>query len=147
REWESWAADQLTSLGLGGGVRDARSPEAVEEMVAVARTALTSDPVRRAAGRPHWAELPVAGSLATTNGTSVAVDGVVDLVVDHPDGSLSVIDYKTDVAVTCATVDDYLLQLCAYAELLRATTGRTVSRVELVFCRGGRATVIGRDLS
>ncbi|PAY23833.1 DNA helicase UvrD [Dietzia natronolimnaea] len=146
-EWESWAADQLTALGLGGGVRGARSPEAVEEMVAVARTALTSDPVRRAAVRPHWAELPVAGSLTTADGTSVAVEGVVDLVVDHPDGSLSVIDYKTDVAVTCATVDDYLLQLCAYAELLGATTGRTVSRVDLVFCRGGRATVIGRDLS
>ncbi|MBB1042871.1 DNA helicase UvrD, partial [Dietzia sp. Cai40] len=132
---------------LGGGFHGTRTPEAVEEMVAVARTALTSKPVRRAAARPHWAELPVAGALATADGTPVAVDGVVDLVVDEPDGSLSVIDYKTDVAVTTGTVDEYLLQLCAYAELLGATTGRTVSRVELVFCRGNRATVIGRDLS
>ncbi|MFN3600119.1 MAG: UvrD-helicase domain-containing protein [Dietzia sp.] len=146
-EWELWAAGQLTALGLGGGFRGTRTPEAVDEMVAVARTALTSDPVRRAATRPHWVELPVAGPLATADGTTVAVDGVVDLVVDEPDGSLSVIDYKTDVAVTSGTVDEYLLQLCAYAELLGATTGRTVSRIELVFCRGSRATVIGRDLS
>lgn len=116
-------------------------------MVGVALTALTSDPVRRAASRPHWAELPVAGPLATADGTTVAVDGVVDLVVDEPDGSLSVVDYKTDVGVTRATVDEYLLQLCAYAELLRGTTGRNVTRIELVFCRGRRATVIGRDLS
>ncbi|GAA1054386.1 UvrD-helicase domain-containing protein [Dietzia natronolimnaea] len=147
RAWERWATAQLTALGLGGGFHGTRTPEAVEEMVAVARTALTSKPVRRAAARPHWAELPVAGALATADGTPVAVDGVVDLVVDEPDGSLSVIDYKTDVAVTTVTVDEYLLQLCAYAELLGATTGRTVSRVELVFCRGNRATVIGRDLS
>ncbi|MEH6821049.1 MAG: UvrD-helicase domain-containing protein [Dietzia psychralcaliphila] len=146
-EWELWAAGQLTALGLGGGFRGTRTPEAVDEMVAVARTALTSEPVRRAASRPHWVELPVAGPLATADGTTVAVDGVVDLVVDEPDGSLSVIDYKTDVAVTSGTVDEYLLQLCAYAELLRATTGRTVSRIELVFCRGNRATVIGRELN
>ncbi|MET3860689.1 ATP-dependent helicase/nuclease subunit A [Dietzia sp. 2505] len=147
REWERWAAAQLTALGLGGGFHGTRTPEAIEEMVAVARTALTSEPVRRAAARPHWAELPVAGTLATADGTPVAVDGVVDLVVDEPDGSLSVIDYKTDVAVTTGTVDEYLLQLCAYAELLGTTTGRPVSRVELVFCRGSRATVVGRDLS
>ena len=146
-DWEQWAAGQLTALGLGGGLRGTRTPEAVAEMVGVALTALTSDPVRRAASRPHWAELPVAGPLATADGTTVAVDGVVDLVVDEPDGSLSVIDYKTDVGVTRATVDEYLLQLCAYAELLRGTTGRNVTRIELVFCRGRRATVIGRDLS
>ncbi|GAA1710806.1 UvrD-helicase domain-containing protein [Dietzia cercidiphylli] len=146
RGWEQWAADQLTALGLAGDLHGTRTPAAVEEMVAVARTALTSEPVRRAAARPHWAELPVAGTLATADGTPVAVDGVVDLVVDEPDGSLSVIDYKTDVSVTTGTVDEYLLQLCAYAELLGTTTGRTVSRVELVFCRGSRATVVGRDL-
>lgn len=145
--WERWAAGQLTALGLGTGLRDALAAEAVTEMVSVARTALTAPPVRRAAGLPHRAELPVAGTLATADGTTVAVDGVVDLVVEEPDGSLSVIDYKTDVSVTTATVDEYLLQLCAYADLLRSTTGRTVSRIELVFCRGARATVIARDLS
>jgi ATP-dependent helicase/nuclease subunit A len=145
--WERWATDQLTALGLGGGLRDTRTPDAVAEMVAVARTALTSAPVRRAATRPHWVEVPVAGPLATAGGTTVAVDGVVDLVVDEPDGSLSVIDYKTDVSVTTGTVDEYLLQLCAYAELLNVTTGREVSRIELVFCRGSRATVVGREIS
>ncbi|MDV8001956.1 UvrD-helicase domain-containing protein [Rhodococcus sp. IEGM 1408] len=145
-DWERWAAGQLTALGLSGGLRSTRTPEAVAEMVAVARTALTSEPVRRAAARPHWAELPVAGPLSTADGRVVAVDGVVDLVVDEPDGSLSIVDYKTDVSVTTTTIDEYLLQLCAYAELLGATTGRRVSRIELVFCRGGRATVVGRDL-
>ncbi len=146
-EWQSWAEGQLTALGLGGTLRSARDPEAVTEMVSVARTALTADPVRRAAGLRHWAELPVAGALTTSDGTSVAVDGVVDLVVDEPDGSLSVIDYKTDVSVTVATVDEYVLQLCAYAQLLTQTTGRPVSRLDLVFCRGSRATVVTRWLS
>ena len=145
-EWQTWAEGQLVALGLGGTLRSARDPEAVAEMVAVARTALTSEPVRRAAGMRHWAELPVAGPL-TADETAVAVDGVVDLVVDEPDGSLSVIDYKTDVSVTTATVDEYLLQLCAYAQLLGETTGRAVSRIELVFCRGPRATVVTRQLS
>lgn len=145
--WQSWAEDQLVALGLGGNLRSARAPEAVAEMVAVARTALTSEPVRRAAGMRHWAELPVAGSLTTADDTTVAVDGVVDLVVDEPDGSLSVIDYKTDVSVTTTTVDEYLLQLCAYAHLLREATGKQVSRIELVFCRGPQATVVTRQLS
>lgn len=145
--WEDWATDQLTALELGTGLRDTLASEAVAEMVSVARTALTSPPVRRAADLPHRAELPVAGTLATADGTEVAVDGVVDLVVEEPDGTLSVIDYKTDVGVTTATVDEYLLQLCAYADLLHSTTGRTVSRIELVFCRGARSTVIARNFS
>ncbi|MBB1015243.1 PD-(D/E)XK nuclease family protein, partial [Dietzia schimae] len=144
--WERWAADQLIALGLGGGLRGSRNPEAVAEMVSVARTALTSEPVRRAATRTHWAELPVAGPLSTTDGTTVAVDGVVDLVMEEADGSLTIVDYKTDVAVTVDTVDEYLLQLCAYAELLGGTTGKTVRRIELVFCRGARPTVVARDL-
>ncbi|HMT48689.1 MAG TPA: PD-(D/E)XK nuclease family protein, partial [Dietzia sp.] len=146
-DWEKWAAGQLTALSLGGGLNGTPTPEAVAEMVSVARTALTSEPVRRAAGRPRWTELPIAGPLSAADGETVAVDGVVDLVVEEPDGSLSVIDYKTDVGVTTGTVDEYLLQLCAYADLLGTATGRTVSRIELVFCRGGRATVVTRDLS
>ena len=145
-DWDRWAADQLVALGLGGGLQGSRNPEAVAEMVAVARTALTSEPVRRAASRTHWAELPAAGTLSTAGGATVAVDGVVDLVVQEDDGSLSIVDYKTDVAVTTDTVDEYLLQLCAYAELLGDSTGRSVSRIELVFCRGARPTVVARDL-
>src|SRR5690606_3981639 len=99
-DWERWAADQLVALGSGGGLRGSRNPEAVAEMVSVARTALPSEPVRRAAARTHWAELPVAGPLSTADGTTVAVDGVVDLVTEEADGSLTIIDYKTDVAVT-----------------------------------------------
>ena len=145
--WERWAADQLVSLGLDGSLRSSRDPAAVAEMVAVARAALTSEPVRRAAPLPHWTELPVAGPLTTADGITVAVDGVVDLVVAEPDETLSVIDYKTDVSVTTQTIDDYLLQLCAYAELLRAATGKKVSRLELVFCRGARPTVVTRHLN
>ncbi|MBB1021407.1 UvrD-helicase domain-containing protein [Dietzia sp. E1] len=145
-DWDRWAADQLVALGLGGGLQGSRNPEAVAEMVSVARTALTSEPVRRAASRTHWAELPAAGALSTADGARVAVDGVVDLVVQEDDGSLSIIDYKTDVAVTTGTVDEYLLQLCAYADLLGGSTGRAVSRIELVFCRGTRPTVVARDL-
>lgn len=146
-DWEGWAADQIVALGLGGGLRGSRDPNAVAEMVAVTRNALTSEPVLRAAGRNHWSELPVTGPLTTADGATVAVDGVVDLVMEEADGSLAVIDYKTDVSVTTATVDEYLLQLCAYAELLGATTGKTVSRIELIFCRSTPPTVVTRELS
>lgn len=146
-DWQDWAEDQLVALGLAGNLRSARDPAAVAEMVSVARTALTSEPVRRAAGVRHWAELPVAGPLTTADGTTVAVDGIVDLVAEEPDGTLSVIDYKTDVSATTATVDEYLLQLCAYAQLLGQTTGTPVSRIDLVFCRGPQATVVTRRLS
>ena len=146
-EWEQWAADQLTALGLSGSLPSARAPQAVAEMVSVARTALTSEPIRRASGLRHWAELPVAGPLTTVDGVAVAVDGVVDLVVEEPDGTWSIIDYKTDVSATVDTVDEYLLQLCAYAELLGTTTGRAVSTIELVFCRGPKATIVTRTLS
>ena len=141
-DWHRWARDHLTALGLA----DHTAPEALDEMIDIARTALRSEPVRRAADLDHWAELPLTGTLSTEDGESVAVDGVADLVVRDGDGSWSIIDYKTDVAVTCRTADAYLLQLCAYAELLRTVTGQPVRRVELVFCRGGRATVIGRAL-
>ena len=146
-EWEQWAAGQLTALGLSGHLPSARDPQAVTEMVSVARTALTAEPVRRASGLRYWAELPVAGPLTTADGVTVAVDGVVDLVVEEPDGTWSIIDYKTDVSATVATVDEYLLQLCAYAELLETTTGRALSTIALVFCRGPRATVVTRTLS
>lgn len=144
-DWEQWATDQLVSLGRDGSLRSSRDPAAVAEMVSVARAALTSEPVRRAATRPHWAELPVAGPLTTADGITVAVDGIVDLVVEESDGTLSVIDYKTDVGVTTDTIDTYLLQLCAYAELLWGTTGKQVTRIELVFCRGARPTVVTRQ--
>ena len=147
-DWERWAAGALTALGLAAGaVASGAGAGAVAEMITIARTALDSPPVRRASGLPHWKELTLAGTLSTADGESVPVDGVADLVVDEPDGTLTLIDYKTDVAVTTTTADEYLLQLCAYAELLHAATGRAVSRLELVFCRGGRATVIARDLT
>ena len=103
------------------------------------RDEIDSALVRRliAAQFPQWSDRPV---------TTVAVDGIVDLVVEEADGSLTIVDYKTDVAVTVDTVDEYLLQLCAYAELLGGTTGKTVRRIELVFCRGARPTVVARDL-
>ena len=141
-DWHRWARDQLTALGLA----EHAAPQALAEMVDIARVALEAEPVRRAADLDHWAELPLTGTLSTDDGESVRVDGVADLVVRHGDGTWSIIDYKTDVAVTCRTAEAYLLQLCAYAELLRSVTGQPVRRVELVFCRGGGATVIGRPL-
>ena len=193
-EWGRWARAQLLALGVG----DLEGEAAIAEMVSVARTALDSEPVRRASALEHHRELPLAGLLSADPGGSgvpagatrsgegpagdgavvgggavnaaaadgalvdgvavdaaavdeaavdgVAVDGVADLVVREADGSWTIVDYKTDVGVTAETADAYLLQLCAYAELLGRVTGRRVGRLELVFCRGDAATVLTRTL-
>ena len=62
--------------------------------------ALASDLVKRAAEREHWREIYVGAP--RPDGT--LVEGIIDLLFREDDGSLVVVDYKTDV-VTSATLD------------------------------------------
>lgn len=121
-----------------GGAAD---PVTVTEVIRAARTALTAAPVRAAATRPHWKEMPLAGEI-----DGVLVEGVADLVYRDDDSSLVIVDHKTDAGVSAETLDAYFLQLAVYARLLRETAGERVSRVELVFCRGEEATVLSRPV-
>ena len=63
------------------------------------------------------------------------VEGYIDLLYRDDDGSLVVIDYKTDADPSPETVQAYQAQLAVYARALADATGERVSRCVLVFCR------------
>ena len=93
------------------------------------RSALACAPVREASESEHWREAFVA----TTDDAGV-LHGYIDLVFRRSDGTLVVVDYKTDTvpdAAIPARVVYYTPQLRAYASMLHAATGATV---ELLLC-------------
>ncbi|GAB90606.1 UvrD-helicase domain-containing protein [Gordonia rhizosphera] len=115
----------------------------VEHIAALARSALASEPVRRSAEREHWREIKLAG--LGPDGTTV-IEGIADLVYREDDGSLVIVDYKTDVGVSAATLQAYWAQLAIYANLLARATEEQVAKLELVFCRVGKAEVASRGV-
>ncbi|MFH5212264.1 UvrD-helicase domain-containing protein [Antrihabitans sp. NCIMB 15449] len=137
-----------TGLALGEGfdaVARAAGERAglvdVKRFVKLARSAVEAEPVKRAVVREHWQEMQLAG--VSPDGVSV-VEGVADLVYREDDGSLVVVDYKTDVGVTPVTLEQYWAQLSVYAALLKQVAGERVSAVVLVFCRPKGAQVLRR---
>ncbi len=126
------------------GVSQARS------MVrALARSALESNTVRKAAGSEHWKELFVA---APVDGT--VVEGYIDLLYRTDDG-LVVVDYKTDDIhdddVFEAKIDRYKHQVAAYSLAVEQVVGEPVARCVLVFARDGQdakeEVIAGDDLA
>ncbi len=65
------------------------------------------------------------------------LDGYVDLCFEEPDGTLSVVDYKTDSvsdrAAAAERAASYELQAASYALCLEEASGRRVGRCVLVF--------------
>ncbi len=100
-------------------------------IAALARSALASATVRRAAARPHWREVYVGCPL----GDGV-LEGFVDLLYRDDDG-LVVIDHKTDAwrdeAELDAKVGRYQVQLAAYAHAVGEVVGEPVARAVLLF--------------
>ena len=129
--------DRARAVAAMAGLVDA------DRFVLLARSALASEPVQRAAARQHWQEMPL-GRLAP--GSDIVVEGIADLVYREDDGSLVVVDYKTDVGVSLETLEQYWAQLAIYADLLRSATGEVVSSAVLIFCRPGGAVVLQRTL-
>jgi ATP-dependent exoDNAse (exonuclease V) beta subunit len=144
---------QGCDLATGAGLDEAVAAQALAEGVvayqdvvaALCGAALASPAVRAAAARRHWQETYVGTVLPDGR----VLEGFVDLVYADADGSLVVVDYKTD-AVPAEAIEArtlvYLPQLAAYAHALEAATGRAVSRAVLVFCHpaGSVDRVIGR---
>lgn len=60
-------------------------------------------------------------------------------MLEHPDGELAILDYKTDRASTPAEVAakeaHYAPQLAAYADAIADATGREPAETGLVFAR------------
>lgn len=136
---------QTVDLATGAGLGDAVAAQVLAEGVAqhadivgqLARAALASPTVRRAAARPHWRETYVG----TTVGDRV-LEGFVDLVYRDDDG-LVIADYKTDAVPAAALgrrVTYYRPQLAAYAAALQAATGEPVTGCVLIFLAPHGAT-------
>jgi len=131
---------QTVDLSTGAGVEDAVAAQALAEgvldhanvVMALCRSALGSGVVRRAAARPHWRETYVG----TTLGDGTVLEGFIDLVYREDDGSLVIVDYKTDAvpeAALDARVAVYRPQMQAYADALRQSTGARVDHAVLAF--------------
>ena len=96
------------------------------------RHALDSPVVREAGRNPHWHELYAGAEIEGT-----MLEGFIDLLYETSDGSLVIVDYKTDSSDDPAELhrrrDRYTPQLAAYALMLAESTSRTVSRGVLLF--------------
>ncbi|CAM3450138.1 UvrD-helicase domain-containing protein [Nocardioides dubius] len=134
---------QVVDLATGDGVDGAVHAQAIAEGVtdqedvvrALVRSALAADVVRTAAAHQHWREMYVGTELP--DGT--LLEGIIDLVYRDTDGTLVVVDYKTDSVTSdglAERVAYYAPQLAAYRQCLEAATSADV-RTELLFLRPG----------
>lgn len=106
-------------------------------VTALVRSALASPLVATAAHARHWRESYVG----TVQEDGTVLEGYVDLIFEDDDGTLVIVDYKTD-AIPAGALDTrvayYQPQLQAYATCLQDATGRPV-RCELLFLHPDRA--------
>jgi ATP-dependent helicase/nuclease subunit A len=132
---------QVVDLASGGGLEDAVAAQCVAEGVveftalvtALVQSALDSDVVKRAAARQHWRESYVG---MVQDGT--VLEGFVDLIYREDDGSLVIVDYKTDDAPDAALpsrVAYYAPQLNAYQMIVETATEEPTAAPILVFAR------------
>jgi ATP-dependent helicase/nuclease subunit A len=140
---------QTIDLRTGHGLVEVARAQAVAESVGehasevarLVRAVLNTDVVRHAVAGRFWREVLVAASVDGT-----LVEGFIDLLVEHPDGSLTVVDYKTDAATSVGEIEEalqhYRRQGAAYALALGAQLGRPVSDVVFVFARAARGAVV-----
>ena len=107
-------------------------------MERLARSAFDHELVRLAAAKPHHKEVYV-GTVVDER----VVEGFIDLLIEEPDGTLVIVDYKTDADPSHETVLAYQRQLRVYERALTDATGRLVSRRVLLICReeGGAVLV------
>jgi ATP-dependent exoDNAse (exonuclease V) beta subunit len=113
--------DLTTAAGLESAVQSQCLAEGVVEYAdvvqALVRSALSSDIVQRAATREHWRESFVG--IPQPDGT--VLEGFIDLLYREDDGTLMIVDYKTD-AIPAAALDariaHYAPQLHAYTTML-----------------------------
>jgi ATP-dependent helicase/nuclease subunit A len=132
---------QVVDLATGEGLDAAAAAQASAEgipgrapiVAALARSALTSTVVQRAATRPHWREVYVGCPL----GDDGVLEGFVDLLYRDDDG-LIVVDHKTDAwsdddADLDTKLDRYRIQLAAYAHALTTVLGEPIARAVLLF--------------
>jgi ATP-dependent helicase/nuclease subunit A len=139
---------QVVDLRTGDGLEHAVTAQAMaegvlghEDMVRrLAAAAIASDVVRRAAAREHWRETYVG----TVQADGVVLEGYVDLIYREDDGTLVIVDYKTDAVPSGAIasrVTYYKPQMDAYRRALVAATGANVTTT-LLFLHPSAAVAV-----
>ena len=136
---------QSIDLTDGSGLDDAVLAQCVTEGVLpyadvvrdLVSSALASPVVRRAAARGAWRESWVAtveadpvGADPSGQSDGTVLEGIIDLMYREEDGSVVIVDYKTDAIPAAALqvrADFYGPQIRAYARAVRAATGAPVS--------------------
>jgi ATP-dependent helicase/nuclease subunit A len=125
---------QVIDLLTGAGVAEAVAAQSLAEGVlghealvrSLVDSALASEVVRRAATREHWRETYVG----TVRADGTLLEGYIDLVYREDDGTLAIVDYKTD-AVPSGAIPSRVTyntpQMTAYREALGAATAQLVS--------------------
>ena len=139
---------QTIDLVTGGGIEETSYaqaaaegiPDRSEEIASLVRVAVESDVVRRAVASGRlWREVPVAVPM----GEGV-LEGFIDLLFEE-EGSLIVVDYKTDALEATETgdaVDRYRLQAGSYALAVQKATGKSVKEVVFLFLQPRREEVL-----
>ena len=116
---------QTINLADGSGLDAAASSQCVAEGVVeysgvvaeLVQSALDSDVVQRAAQRKHWRESYIG--MVQEDGT--VLEGLVDLIYREDDGTLAVVDYKTDaipVGAIASRSQFYAPQISAYVSVV-----------------------------
>jgi ATP-dependent helicase/nuclease subunit A len=138
---------QSIDLATGAGLDDTVAAQCVAEGVevhadvvtALVRSALASEPVQRAAVRQYWREMYVG----TLQDDGTVLEGFVDLVYREDDGSLVIVDYKTDAIpaeAVAARTQYYAPQIRAYVHGITSATGHDAAPV-LIFLNPEAAVV------
>jgi ATP-dependent exoDNAse (exonuclease V) beta subunit len=129
---------QSVDLATGAGLEEAVAAQCVAEGVEDAadlvtdlvQSALASETVQRAASRPHWREM----YMGTVQADSTVLEGYGDLVYREDDGSLVIVDYKTDAIpaeAVAARTQYYAPQVRAYVQVITSATGDDAAPVLL----------------
>ncbi|HEV3264109.1 MAG TPA: UvrD-helicase domain-containing protein [Acidimicrobiales bacterium] len=117
------------------------------EITRLVRAALGSEIVTQAvSGGRYWREMYI-GAPATDEPDGPVIEGIIDLLIETPDG-YTVVDYKTDAVrddeELARVMHRYRLQGATYSLAVERALGRPVSRCVFLFLRG--ATAIQREV-
>lgn len=133
---------QVVDLAGTGDIDDAVGAQCVaegvvgsEELVAeLVRSALAAPLVRHAATRQHWRETFV-GTVDLPGAGARVLEGFIDLMFRDDDGTLVIVDYKTD-AIPAGAIGSrdayYRPQVEAYAKAIEQATG-SAPRAHLLY--------------
>ncbi|MBP2649736.1 MAG: addA [Firmicutes bacterium] len=136
-EWQQWVNQAVEEL-----VPSHREQALKRQVVPLVERYLTSQLGKRLLEFKILKEWPFFFSLPNPDyeGEDYLFRGVVDCLVFYPDGTLGIVDYKTDnitVEQTPARAKEHSLQLVLYAVAAELVLGRTVKDVKVYFARLG----------